>query len=98
MAETVFTFDCPCCNKRIEIDTRSGKARAVNPTEAKGGQDLDQLLRSQQQERRRLDEMFRSAKSSEEKRSDQLQRQLERAKEEAKKDKDQRPRNPFDLE
>ena len=98
MAETVFTFDCPCCNKRIEIDTRSGKARAVRPTEAKGGQDLDQLLRSQQQHRQKLDDMFRQAKDSESMRSESLQKQLERAKDEARRDKDERPRNPFDLD
>jgi hypothetical protein len=98
MAETVFTFDCPCCSKRIEIDTRSGKARAVRATEAKGGQDLDQLLRSQQQHQKKLDDMFRQAKHTEAQRSDALQKQLERAKDEARKDKDERPRNPFDLD
>ncbi|MCU0863179.1 MAG: hypothetical protein MUC36_05260 [Planctomycetes bacterium] len=98
MAETVFTFDCPCCNKRIEIDTRSGKARAVRPTEAKGGQDLDQLLRSQKQHQKKLDDMFRQAKDSESLRSESLQKQLERAKDEARRDKDERPRNPFDLD
>ena len=98
MAETVFTFDCPCCNKRIEIDTRSGKARAVRPSEAKGGQDLDQLLRSQRKHQQKLDDMFRHAKDSEAQRSDALQKQLERAKDEARKDKDERPRNPFDLD
>ena len=25
MAETIFTFSCPCCSKLIEVDTRSGK-------------------------------------------------------------------------
>jgi hypothetical protein len=98
MADTVFTFSCPCCNKRIEVDTRSGKARAVRPEEAKGGRDLDSLLKAQKQDSRRLDDLFSSAKDSVAKQGEQLDSQLQRAKEEAKKDKDTRPRNIFDLD
>ncbi len=98
MADTVFTFSCPCCSKRIEVDTRSGKARAVRPEEAKGGQSLDSLVASQQQEGKRLDDLFRSAKDGVSKQREQLDEQLRKAKEEAKKDKDTRPRNIFDLD
>lgn len=98
MADTVFTFSCPCCNKRIEVDTRSGKARAVRPEEAKGGRDLDSLLQAAKQDSRRLDDLFSSAKDSVAKQGEQLDSQLQRAKEEAKKDKDTRPRNIFDLD
>lgn len=98
MAETVFTFPCPCCNKLIEVDVRSGKARAARPEEAKGGRDLDQLLKDQGRDRQRLGDLFSSAKELEQKRGDRLEEQLRRAKEEAKKDKDTRPRNPFDME
>ena len=98
MAETVFTFACPCCNKLIEVDTRSGKARAARPEEAKGGRDLDSLLKSQHKEEKRLADLFSSAKDSEAKKADQLAAQLQKAKEEAKKDKDTRPRNIFDLD
>lgn len=98
MAETVFTFPCPCCNKLVEIDVRSGKARAARPEEAKGGRDLDQLLKDQGRDKKRLGDLFSSAKESEKQRSERLDEQLRRAKEEAKKDKDERPRNPFDLD
>jgi predicted transposase YbfD/YdcC len=98
MADTVFTFSCPCCNKRIEVDTRSGKARAVQPTEAKGGQDLDTLLRSQKKDQQRLEDLFSSAKDIEAKKAELLDAQLKKAKDEAKKDKDTRPRNIFDLD
>lgn len=98
MAETIFTFSCPCCGKLIEVDTRSGKARAVRPDEAKGGRDLDQMLKAHGREQQRLGDLFRSASEDQQKEKDRLASQLARAKEEAKKDKDTRPRNPFDLE
>lgn len=98
MAETVFTFSCPCCQKRIEIDTRSGKARAVRADEAKGGRDLDTLLQAQKKDSERLDQLFSSAKDGVAKQRDALDAELKRAKDEAKKDKDTRPRNIFDLD
>ena len=58
MAKDVYQFACPCCSKQIEIDTRTGLARAKNPGEAKGGQDLDQLLKAQQHDSKRLDKVF----------------------------------------
>lgn len=98
MADSVFTFSCPCCNKRIEVDTRSGKARAVRPDEAKGGRDLDSLLSAQKKDSDRLDQLFSSAKDGVAKQNEALDAELKRAKDEAKKDKDTRPRNIFDLE
>lgn len=98
MANTVFTFSCPCCGKRIEVDTRTGKARAARPEEAKGGRDLDTLLAAQKQDGKRLDDLFSTAKDSEAKKGQSLDEQLQKAKQEAKKDKDTRPRNIFDLD
>jgi hypothetical protein len=100
MAETIFTFPCPCCSKLIEVDTRSGKARAVRPDEAKGGRDLDQMLKSVGKEQQRLGDLFSSAKDQQKRQSEQLDDQLRRAKDEAKKDKDKdkRPPNIFDLD
>lgn len=98
MAKNLFTFPCPCCNKMVEVDTRSGKARAVRANEQKGGQSLDDLLDAHKNDSDRLGDMFSSAKDSENKREDQLDKQLRRAKKEAKKDKDDKPRNIFDLE
>ena len=36
MAKSVFTFPCPCCDKMVEVDTRSGKARAVRADDPEG--------------------------------------------------------------
>ena len=98
MADSVFTFSCPCCNKRIEVDTRSGKARAVRPEEQKGGRDLDALLQAAKNDGQRLDDLFSSAKDGVARQAEALDAQLRRAKEEAKKDKDEKPRNIFDLD
>lgn len=98
MAESLFTFPCPCCNKLIEVDVRSGKARAVRPEEARGGRNLDKLFDEHKSDGKRLGDLFSSAKELERQRDERLAEQLRRAKEEAKKDKDERPRNPFDLE
>lgn len=98
MAENVFVFPCPCCNKLVEVDVRSGKARAARPEEKAGGQDLDQLLRAQKRDSKRLDDMFQSAKGDEARKAEQLDAKLRRAKEDAKRDGSDKPRNPFDLE
>ena len=98
MAKNLFTFPCPCCNKMIEVDTRSGKARAVRADEQKGGQNLDDLLSAHKQDADRLGDLFSSAKETEKQRDQLLDQQLQRAKQEAKKDKDTLPRNIFDLD
>ncbi len=98
MPNHLFTFPCPCCNKMIEVDTRSGKARAVRAEESKQAGALDDLLASQKQDQRRLDDIFRTAKGSVARSADELDAKLQRAKEEAKKDKDEKPRTPFDLD
>ena len=98
MPKHLFQIPCPCCNKMIEVDTRTGKARAVRPEEARGGGSLDDLLEAQRSEQRRLDDVFSSAQDNERQRDDLLEQKLRRAKEEAKKDKDEKPRNIFDLD
>lgn len=98
MAENLFVFPCPCCSKLVELDVRSGKARAVRPEEKAGGQDLDQLLRAQKRDGKRLDDLFQSAKGDEARKHEQLDAKLRRAKDEAKRDGTDKPRNPFDLE
>ena len=98
MAKHVFTFPCPCCDKMVEVDTRSGKARAVRAEERKGGQDLNDLFAAQKNESERLDDLFSTAKDSQNRQGDELEEKLRRAKEEAKKSPDEKPRNPFDLD
>ena len=98
MTKNLFTFPCPCCNKMIEVDTRSGKARAVRADEQKGGQNLADLLNAHKSDSDRLGNLFLSAKNTEKNREGLLDEQLQRAKKEAKKDKDTKPRNIFDLD
>ena len=98
MPNHLFTFPCPCCNKMIEVDTRSGKSRAVRAEESRKAGALDDLLQAQKADQQRLDDVFRSAKGSVARAADDLDAKLLRAKEEAKKDKDTRPRTPFDLD
>lgn len=98
MSRSVFRFHCPCCDKLIEVDTRSGAARAVRAAEAKGGTDLDRLLSAHQQDQKRLDDLFDSAREREAQQQDLLEQQLRKAKEDAKQRPDERPRTPFDLD
>lgn len=98
MPKDVFRFSCPCCGKAIEVETRSGRARAVDPAEKRGGGDLDQLVQKQQQEQQRLDDVFSRAQQQQQKQREHLDQLLQKAREEAKKDKDARPPSPFDLE
>jgi len=99
MAKHLFRVPCPCCNKMIEVDTRSGKARAMRADEAEGGRDLDDLFAAQKKDSERLDDLFSSAKDTEKHRGDELDQKLKRARDEARKDGDEdRPRNIFDLD
>ena len=93
-----YTFDCPCCGKRIEFDPRNERARAARPKEEKKPKDLDALLGQQQGERRRLDSEFGDAIDAQRKQKKTLEELFESAKEKAKEDKDTRPHRPYDLE
>ncbi|MFN3241140.1 MAG: hypothetical protein ACE37K_06465 [Planctomycetota bacterium] len=98
MARTVFTFPCPCCDKMVEVDTRTGKARAVRAEEQQGGKNLDDLFDAHKHESERLDDLFSSARNSESRQDDELAKKLKRARDEARKNPDEKPRNPFDLD
>ncbi|MFK7742020.1 MAG: hypothetical protein AB8H80_17015 [Planctomycetota bacterium] len=98
MPRHLFTFPCPCCNKMVEVDTRSGKARAVRASEQDGGKNLDDLFAAQKDDAERLDDLFSSAKDGEARSKQQREAKLRRAKKEAKKDPDTPPTNPFDLD
>ncbi len=98
MAKNVFVFKCPCCGKDIEVDTRSGTIRALKFEDSAHGKSLDKLVVDQKHESDRLEGMLDKASGSltgDKKRLDDL---FGDALEQAKKDKDKKPRNPFDLE
>lgn len=98
MADNVFRFPCPCCGKQIEVDVRSGRARAANPKEKDGGRDLDDLLRAQQREKQRLQGVFDQARGEHEKQQERLDDLLQKAKEDAKKNEDEPLHRPWDLD
>ena len=95
----VFRFSCPCCGKPVEVDTRSGKARAANPADKHGGKDLDALLGEHGKEQERLGSMFDEARRDQASEAERLEQLLRKAKEEAAQDEDDdRPVHPFDRE
>ena len=98
MADSLFTFPCPCCGKLVEVDTRSGKARAVRPQDKLGAKNLDQLFAAQTKEQQRLGNLFDQAAEDQRRERERLEQQLQRAKQDAQKHPQERPRNPFDLE
>ena len=99
MLKDLFSFRCPCCGKSIELDTRSGIARAAKPEEQQSQKDLDKMLADSKKEADRLDSFFKQAKDQQKKNQDRIEGLFGDAIEDAKKDKDKtRPRNPFDLE
>jgi hypothetical protein len=99
MPKDSFEFDCPCCGKRVEVDVRSGRARAVKPQERRGGGDLDTLLDKHRNEAERLDQMFRDASERHREAPAQRERRLRDAIDEVGREPEpERPPNPFDLE
>jgi hypothetical protein len=98
MAKHIFNFPCPCCGKQVEIDVRSGKARAVKFEESSKGKDLDDLVADQKGEGKRLGNLFKEARQDQDRSGERLDDLFERASEDAKQDKDKKPFNPFDLE
>ena len=98
MQKHLFEFDCPCCGKRIEVDVRSGSARAVRFEDSERGKDLDGLLQSQSGEAKRVESAFDRAAREHERQADRLDQVFRRAAEEAEHDQTKRPSNPFDLE
>ena len=98
MPKDTYQFACPCCGKQIEIDTRTGHARAVKPAEAKGGQNLDDMLRSQKRDSERLGKAFDVAKEGQHRQREQLDDKLKKAKDDARDEPDEKLRRPWDLE
>lgn len=95
MPRHLFEIDCPCCGKRIEIDTRSGKARAVRARDSK---DLDRLVDEHRHEDERLRSLFEEAAKDHAHYNERLEDLFKQAAEEAEKHKDEKPPNPFDYE
>jgi hypothetical protein len=98
MARHLFRFRCPCCDKYVELDTRSGKARPLKQEEAaKPAADIDKLVEKQKHEGERLTDVFQQAASDQATQKKKLDDAFSQAFEDAKKDKE-KPPNPFDLD
>ena len=98
MTKDLYLFWCPCCGKQIELDVRTGKARAAVAAEGKHAANLDQLLSAQKKEGDRLADVFDSAKKDQKQQGKTLDKLLDKAKDEAKKQPDEKLRRPFDLD
>lgn len=89
---------CPCCGEPIEINVRTGKARASDLPKSKKAPDLEGLLEATKGEGARLNDLFEDAQSDQSTEKKRREDKFSKAREKAAKDKDKRPRNPFDLE
>lgn len=100
MRKDLFEFACPCCRKRIELDVRTGEARAVKPSDALGGKDLDALIGEHKHESERLDHVFGDAARKHKRQQERLADLFEKAKEEVDEagEAGKKPTNPFDLD
>ena len=94
MPREVFEFSCPCCGKRVELNTRNGKVRAVNIEESKRGKSFDDMVSDQKKEGQRLGSMFEEAQRDHASRKETLDDLLSEAKDAVKKDKS-KPPHPF---
>lgn len=101
MARHLFRFRCPCCDKYLELDTRSGNARPLKTEEvsAKPTADIDKLVGQQKHEGERLTDVFEQAAADQARHKQKLDDAFSRAFEDAKDAKDDgKPPNPFDLD
>lgn len=99
MLKDLFQFKCPCCGKLVEVDTRSGAARAVKVEDLGAGKNLDSLLEESKRDAERLDSFFHRAKDQQKRQGEHLDKLFGDAIEDAKRDPDKKkPKNPFDLE
>ena len=97
MTRHLYRFRCPCCDKYIELDTRSGKARALKPDDAKAAADIEKLVDQQKHEGERLTDVFQAAADDHAKQKQKLDDTFSQAFEEAKDDKE-KPPHPFELD
>ncbi len=98
MARSFITTDCPCCGKRIEINPKTGRARAVQIEDAMGGKGMDDLIDMAKNEGSRLDNLLGRAKDEQSDDAARLEDMFGIAKDKAEDEPNEKPRNPFDLD
>ena len=94
MPREVFEFSCPCCGKRVELNTRNGKVRAVKIEESKKGKSFEDMVADQKNEGERLGSMFEEAREDHASRKQTLDDLFGEAKKAAAED-DDKPPHPF---
>ena len=95
MPREVFEFSCPCCGKRVELNTRNGKVRAVNIEESKKGKSFDDMVSDQKNEGQRLGSMFDEARADQDAAQETLEDLFSDAKDAVKRDEKEKPPHPF---
>ncbi|MHC5066071.1 MAG: hypothetical protein ACYTG5_19085 [Planctomycetota bacterium] len=93
-----FRFDCPCCGKSIEVNTRTGKARAVKFEESKKGKSFEGMVEDAKGDKKRLSSLLDEARELHSSDSQRLDDLFKQAKKKAAEDPDEKPRTPFDLD
>jgi hypothetical protein len=101
MAEDTVRFRCPCCHKQLEFDRETGKAREIDakaeaPTLPAG--EMQSLIEKQAKDGERLGDAFSRATQDTLHQADKFDALFDSALEDAKKDKDKKPTNPFDMD
>ena len=101
MTQDTRRFRCPCCHKRLEFETSSGEVREVDTSEEapkRSKKELEQLVDKQKREVERLGDAFERATDDTLSQADKFDDLFKDALDAAKKDKDKKPRSPFDLD
>ena len=93
MADPLLKLRCPCCKKPIEVDTRTGRARALSTAE----RGLDDLIDAHKVESERLGDLFDSAREQHGREGDRLDDLFRKARDETKGDEGKPPR-PIDFD
>ncbi len=101
MAQDTHRFRCPCCHKQLEFETSTGEVREVDKrkdAQKRSKKEMDGLVERQKHEGERLGDAFTRATDDARDQAGKFDDMFKDALDAAKKDKDKKPRNPFDSE
>lgn len=101
MAQDTRRFHCPCCHKQLEFETSTGEVREVDKrkdAQKRSEKEMDSMVEQQKHEVERLGDAFARATDDARNQAGGFDDLFKDALDAAKKDKDKKPRNPFDSE
>ena len=91
--QDTLTITCPCCEKILEIDVKTGKV--LSAKDKKEFESLESFFEKQKNRSKDLDAMFKAAKEKEKNRLSEIEKKFEEAKK--RKDlKDVKPNMDWD--